>query len=78
MPSTRLPLRRQAYPGPERPLEVSCSNCGARFVAYDGHDEETFETVEVRACGLCRGSEHKRDNVQGATIRLLAEVASRR
>jgi hypothetical protein len=40
-------------PGPERTLEVSCLNCGAKFVAYYGYAEENVEAVEVRSFGLC-------------------------
>jgi hypothetical protein len=54
--------------GPERTLEVSCSNCGAKFVAYYGYDEENVETVEVQKCGLCHVEEYRRDIFKGATI----------
>ena len=64
--------------GPERTLEVLCSNCGAKFVAYYGYDDENIETVEVQKCGLCGGDEFKRDNFKGATIRLIAQVTARR
>jgi hypothetical protein len=64
--------------GPERTLEVSCSNCGAKFIAYYGYDEENVGTAEVRSCGLCHGEAFKRDNFKGATIRLVAEVTARR
>ena len=57
---------------------MNCSNCRAKFVAYYGYDEENVETVEVKSCGLCHGEEYKRGNFQGATIRLVAEVTSRR
>jgi hypothetical protein len=63
---------------PERTLEVNCSNCGAKFIAYYGYDEENVKTVEVRSCGLCRGDAFKRGNFKGAVIRLLAEVTARR
>jgi len=62
-------------PGPERTLEVDCSNCGARFVAYYGYDEEN---VEVRSCGLCHGEEFRRDCFKSATIGLVAQVTARR
>jgi hypothetical protein len=73
-----LGLRSDKATGPERTLEISCMNCGAKFVAYFGYDEENLETVEVRSCGLCHGEEHKRDNFKGATIRLIAQVTVRR
>jgi len=63
---------------PERGLEVHCANCGARFVAYYGQDEEVICSVHVRACGLCHGEAYRRDNFKGATIRLVAEVTARR
>jgi hypothetical protein len=68
---------KQAPTEPERTLEVNCANCGAKFIAYYGYDEENVETLEVRSCGLCHGDAFKRDNFKGATIRLLAEVTSR-
>jgi len=73
-----LGLGADKQTGPERTLEVNCSNCGTKFVAYDGYDEENVDTVEVRSCGLCHGSEYKRENFKGATIRLVAEVTARR
>ena len=57
---------------------MSCLNCGAKFVAFYGYDEENVETVEVQSCGLCHGEEYKRDNLKDATIRLVAEVTSQR
>ena len=63
--------------GPERTLEVNCSNCGAKFVAYYGFDEDNVETVEVQKCGLYHGDEYKRDNFKGATIRLPAQLPAR-
>jgi hypothetical protein len=57
---------------------VNCSNCGARFVAYYGYDEEVVETVEVKSCGLCHGEAYRRGNFKGATIRLVAQVTARR
>jgi len=62
----------------ERTLEVICSNCGAKFTAYYGYDEENVETADVRSCGLCHGEENKRDNFKNATIRLVAQVTARR
>ena len=64
--------------GPERTLEVNCLNCGAKFVAYYGYDEDNVETVEVKSCGLCHGEAFKRDNLKNATIRLMAQVTARR
>jgi len=57
---------------------VSCSNCGAKFVAYYGYDEDYIETREVNSCGLCHGDEFRRDNFKNATIRLVAQVTARR
>ena len=57
---------------------MTCSNCGAKFVAYYGYDEENVETVEVQSCGLCHGEAFKRNNFKGCTIRLVAEVTARR
>ena len=53
-------------------------DCGARFVAYYGSDDENIETVEVRSCGLCHSDEYKRDHLKGATIQLIAQVTARR
>jgi len=64
--------------GPERTLEVACSNCGAKFVAYYGYDEENVEAVEFRACGLCHSDESSETTSRGATIRLIAEVMAGR
>ena len=58
----QLDLRQS---GPERTLEVECSNCGAKFVAYYGFDEENTEKLEVRSSGLCRGDTFKRDRLKG-------------
>ena len=68
---------RQKPTGTERTLEMNCSNCGAKFVAYYGYDEENVDTVEVQKCGLCHGEAFRRDNFKGATIRLLAQVTAR-
>ena len=57
---------------------MNCSNCGAKFVAYYGYDEENVETVEVRSCGLCHGEAFRRYNFKGASIRLMAQVTARR
>jgi hypothetical protein len=73
-----LSADKKAPLGPERTLEVSCLNCGAKFVAYYGDDEDNVDTVEVKSCGLCHGEEFRRGNLKGATIRLVAEVTSRR
>ncbi|MGO9451366.1 MAG: hypothetical protein ACLQDV_10045 [Candidatus Binataceae bacterium] len=73
-----LGLSADKQTGPARTLEVNCSNCGAKFVAYYGYDEENVDTVEVKSCGLCHGEAFKRDNLKGATIRLIAQVTARR
>ena len=73
-----LGANKQTLTGPERTLEVSCLNCGAKFVAYYGYEEQNVDMVEVNSCGLCHGDAFKRDNFKGATIRLVAEVTSRR
>jgi hypothetical protein len=44
---------KQAQTEPERTLEVNCANCGAKFVAYYGYDQESVVTVEVKSRGLC-------------------------
>jgi len=67
-------MEKQA--GPERSLEVNCSNCGAKFSAYYGTDADVVYTVHVSSCGLCHGDTFKRNNFKGATIRLLAEVTA--
>ena len=36
----------------ERSLESNCSNCGAKFIAYYGTNEEVIDTVNVRLCEL--------------------------
>jgi len=64
--------------GPERTLEVNCSNCSAKFVVYYVCNDDNVETVEVQKCGLCHGDEYKRDNFKNATIRLMAQVTARR
>jgi hypothetical protein len=64
--------------GPERSLEVNCSNCGAKFTAYYDPDEEVVYTVHVSSCALCHGDPFKRDSFKGCTIRLLAEVTRER
>jgi len=56
----------------ERTLKVNCSNCGARLVAYCGDNQESVETVEATSRELRHGDAFRRDNFQGATIRLLA------
>ena len=73
-----LGLGSEKQTGPERTLEVNCLNCGAKFVAYYGYDEENVEAVEVKSCGLCHGESFRRDNFKGATIRLIAQVTARR
>ena len=56
---------------------MNCANCGAKFVAYYGYDEDV-DSVEVNSCGLCHGEAFKGGNFKGATIRLVAEVTARR
>ena len=42
--------------GPERTLEVNCSNCGAKFVAYYGYDQENVEArPTVSGDQVCSG-----------------------
>jgi hypothetical protein len=44
-------------------VEIHCGNCGAKFVAFYGtEDEAGTETVETEKCGLCGGDPFKRDN----------------
>ncbi len=73
----KLGDKQKRSSGPERTLEVNCTNCGAKFVAYYGYDEENVETVEVQSCGLCHGSFRKRDSFKGCKLRLLVEVTAR-
>ena len=58
---------------------TSRSNCGAKFIAYYGYDEENVETVEVRLCGLCHSETLRSDNFQERDHPgLVAEVTARR
>ncbi|MGO9602209.1 MAG: hypothetical protein ACLQAT_02185 [Candidatus Binataceae bacterium] len=60
----------------KRTLEIHCLNCGAKFTAYYGYDENV-ETVEVAECGICAGEAHKKDIFKRCRIRLIPEVVTR-
>jgi hypothetical protein len=73
---TGLPFSRS--PNRERTLEVHCSNCQARFVAWYGTEEDAdTEAVDVEKCGLCGGDPFKRDNFKDCVLRLMAQVTAR-
>jgi hypothetical protein len=65
----RLPLlllSSPLMPARDRMLEVHCGNCGARFVAWYGTEEDAdTEVKDVEKCGLCGGDPFKKDNFQG-------------
>jgi hypothetical protein len=71
-----LPFSRA--PDTSRTLEIRCGNCGARFIAFYGtEDEADTETVETEKCGLCGGDSFKKDNFKDATLRLMVQVTAR-
>jgi hypothetical protein len=75
-PQSDLPFSRA--PDISRTLEIHCGNCGARFVAFYGtEDDAGTETVETEKCGLCGGDSFKKDNFKDATLRLMAQVTAR-
>lgn len=64
--------------GRERTLEVHCRNCGARFVAWYGSEEDAdTEVKDVDKCGLCGGDPFKKDNLKDAVLRLVPQVTAR-
>jgi len=71
-----LPFSRA--PDTSRTLEIHCGNCGARFIAFYGTEEDTAtETVDTNKCGLCGGDSSKKDNFKDAVLRLMAQVTAR-
>ena len=62
----------------DRTLEVHCRNCGARFVAWYGAEEDADpEVKEVAKCGLCGGDPMKKDNLKDCVLRLVPQVTAR-
>jgi len=58
----------------DRTLEVHCRNCGARFVAWYGSEEDAdAEVKDVDKCGLCGGDLVQEGQPQG--LRLAAGTA---
>jgi hypothetical protein len=65
-------------PDRDRTLEVHCRNCGARFVAWYGSEEDAdTEVKDVDKCGLCGGDPFKKDNFKDAVLRLIPYVTAR-
>ena len=61
-----------------RTLEVHCRNCGARFVAWCGTEEDAdTEVKRVEKCGLCGGDPAKKDNLKDAVLQLVPHVTAR-
>jgi hypothetical protein len=62
----------------ERTLKIHCDSCQARFVARHGTEEDAdTQTIDVEKCGLSGGDTFKKDNIKGATLRLMAQVTAR-
>jgi hypothetical protein len=73
---TDLPFSR--FPDTSRTLEIHCSNCGARFIAFYGtEDDAVTEIVDTNKCGLCGGDPFKKDNFKDAVLRLIPHVTAR-
>ena len=71
-----LPFSRS--PDVSRTLEIHRGNCGAKFIAFYGtEDEAGTETVETEKCGLCGGDPFKKDNFKDSVLRLMAQVTAR-
>jgi hypothetical protein len=71
-----LPFSRSS--DTSRTLEIHCGNCGAKFVAFYGtEDEAGTETVDTDKCGLCGGDLFKKDNFKESVMRLMAQVTTR-
>jgi hypothetical protein len=65
-------------PARDRTLEVHCGNCGARFVAWYGTEEDVgTEAKDVEKCGFCGGHPFKKDNFKDAVLRLMVQVTAR-
>jgi hypothetical protein len=55
----------------------NCGNCGARFVAWYGNEEDSgTEIKDVEKC-LCGGDPFKKDNFKDAVLRLIPSVTAR-
>jgi hypothetical protein len=62
----------------DRTLEVRCENCGARFVAWYGTEEDAgSEIKDVEKCELCWADPFKKDNFKDAVFRLIQYVTAR-
>ena len=71
LPFSRLPDTRHT-------LEIHCGNCGARFVAFYGTEENAAtQIVDTEKCGLCGADPFKKGNFKDAVIRLVAQVTAR-
>jgi hypothetical protein len=65
-------------PERDRTLEVQCRNCGARFVAWYGTEEDAeTEVKDVDKCGLCGGDPMKKGNLNDTVVRLIPQVTAR-
>jgi len=59
-------------------LEVRRRNCGSRFVAWYGTEEDAgTEVKDVNKCGLCGGDPMKKGNLQDCVLRLVPQVTAR-
>ena len=71
-----LPFSRA--PDTSRTLEIHCGNCGARFIAFYGtEDDAATEIVDTNKCGLCGGDPLKKGNFKDSVLRLMAHVTAR-
>jgi hypothetical protein len=60
-------------PDTSRTLEIRCGNCGARFIAFYGTEEDAVtEIVDTNKCGLCCGDPLKKDDFKDSVLRLMA------
>jgi hypothetical protein len=72
------PAAHSAIADRDRTVEVHCRNCGARFVAWYGAEEDAgTEVKEIRKCGLCGGDPFKKDNFKDVILRLIPYVTAR-
>jgi hypothetical protein len=59
-------------------LRSTAENCGARFVAWYGTEEDIgTEVKDVAKCGLCGGDPAKHDNLRDCVLRLVPQVTAR-
>ena len=73
---SNLPFSR--LPDTRRTLEIHCGNCGPRFVAFYGTEEEAAtQIVDTEKCWLCGADPFKKDNFEDAVVRLVAQVTAR-